>query len=275
MKKARIYLSLLTHVVLFAALLVIGIGCKNGKQRQEAVQIPAELSAPGDIESLTGYPLPSSTEVVNMIYEAGATYNLTLSNDAQKAGDYITQRDKALNLGVYGADLAYSSTYMMKQKSLFYLEACKTLIDELGIATTFNLTYADRVENNLDNRDSMMIIVEESFIDTWDHLVTNEQDILARLVVCGSWVEGMYISVHVAKGARDNTSLMEILANQDNSLNKLVSLMEPVKDVNDVANIYQGLVELQGIYEGVGESLTEDQLDLISSKVGTLREAIV
>ncbi len=275
MKKALIYPSLLTCVVLFATLLVIGYGCKNAQQKQEAIPIPEELSAPSDIESLTGYPLPSSTEVVNLIYEAGATYNLTLSNDAQKAGDYITQRDKALNLGVYGADLAYASTYMMKQRSLFYLEACKTLIDELGIATTFNLTYADRVESNLDNRDSMMMIVEDSFIDTWDHLVTNEQDILARLVVCGSWIEGMYITVNVAKSAKDNTTMMEILANQDNSLNKLVSLLEAVKDVNEVTSIFQGLVELQGIYEGVGESLTGDQLALVSEKVAALRDAIV
>jgi len=275
MKKANISPSFLTYAGIFALLLTIGYGCKNAKQQQEAVEIPSDLMPEDDIESLTGYPLPTSYEVVNLIYEAGASYILTLSNDPQKAGDYITQRDKALNLGVYGADLAYASTYMMKQRSLFYLEASKTLIDELGISTTFNMSYSNRVENNIDNRDSMILIVEESFIDTWDHLVTNEQDILARLVVSGSWIEGMHITSNIAQSARDNTTLLEILANQGNSLNKLVSLLEPVKDVDDISMIYQGLLEIQAIYEGVGESMTEDQLELVSSKVGELRNAIV
>ena len=39
--------------------------------------------------------------------------------------------------------------------------------------------------------------------------------------------------------------------------------------------IYQSLVELQGIYEGVGESLTDKQLETISDKVKELRNTIV
>jgi hypothetical protein len=228
-----------------------------------------------DIEALTGYPLPTSYEITSLIYEAGAPYILSLSNDPQKAGDYITQRDKALNLGVYGADLCYASAYMMKQRTLFYLESSKTLIDELGISTSFNMHYAERVENNLDNRDSVIAIVEESFFDTWDHLVTNEQDILARLVVSGSWIEGMYITTSIAKSSRDNTTFLQILATQSNSLNKLVSLLEPVKDMNDISMIYQRLIELQGIYENVGESLTSDQLEAVFGKVAELRQAII
>jgi hypothetical protein len=164
---------------------------------------------------------------------------------------------------------------MMKQRTMFFLEASKTLVDELGISTSFNMNYAERVENNLDDRDSLMRIVEDSFFDTWDHLINNKQDILARLVVSGSWIEGMYITTNVAQSSRDNTTFMEILANQSNSLNKLVSLLEPVKDVNEISMIYQSLVELQGIYEGVGESLTDKQLETISDKVKELRNTIV
>ncbi len=262
---------------MIAILLVTLYGCKNAQQRQEAEQpvSVAEMPMGNDIEALTGYPLPTSYEITELIYETGTPYILTLSNDPQKAGDYITQRDKALNLGVYGADLAYASSYRMKQRTMYYLEASKTLIDELGINTSFNMSYADRVEQNLDDRDSLILIVEESFYDTWDHLVTNKQDILARLVVSGSWIEGMYITASITKSARDNTKFMEILANQKNSLNKLVSLLEPVQDVNDISLIYQHLVELQGIYEGVGDVLTAEQLEMITEKLNGLRAEIV
>jgi hypothetical protein len=275
MKKAVISPFLYIVTGLLAIMLVLGYGCRNAQQRQGET-IPDELDIPDDnIEALTGYPLPTSYEITNLIYEAGAGYILSLSNDAQKASDYITQSDKALNLGIYGADLCYASTYMMKQRVLNYLEATKILIDELGINTKFNLNYAERVENNLDDRDSIIQIVEASFFDTWDHMVSNEQDILARLMVSGSWIEGMYITTNIAKSSRDNTTFLEILATQSGSLNKLVSLLEPVQDTSDISMIYQNLVEIQGIYEGIGETMTTDQLDMITSKITELRNSLV
>ncbi len=276
MKKALISRNLLT---LFGAMAILAIalyGCKNA-QKKEAAEAPSipDMSMGEDIEALTGYPMPTAYEITDLIYDAGASYILSLSNDPQKAGEYITQRDKALNLGVYGADLCYASTYMMKQRTLFYLDASKTLIDELGISTTFNMNYAERVESNLDNRDSINHIVEDSFFDTWDHLVSNKQDILARLVVSGSWIEGMYITANIAKSARDNTTFLEILATQKNSLNKLISLLEPVQDNQDITSIYEHLKDLQVVYEGVGDSLTLEQLTSVTAKVDELRQSIV
>lgn len=262
---------------MIAILLISLYGCKNAQQKQEADLPDAgeDFQGGDNLEALTGYPLPTSYEVTDLIYKAGASYDMKLSNDPNKTGDYITQRDKALNLGVYGADLCYATTYKMRQKTLYYLDATKTMIDELGINTEFNMDYAERVENNLNDRDSVMQIVEDSFFDTWDHLINNKQDILARLMVSGSWIEGMYITINIAEGARDNTTILEILATQKNSLDKLVSLLEPVQDVSEISPIYQHLVEIQMIYEGVGDSLTKEQLTQISEKVMALRESIV
>ena len=94
-------------------------------------------------------------------------------------------------------------------------------------------------------------------------------------MVSGSWIEGMYITANIAKSSRDNTTFMEILATQSNSLDKLVSLLEPAQDVSEISMIYKNLLDLQGIYEGVGESMTSEQLDLVLAKVKELRDAVV
>jgi hypothetical protein len=180
-----------------------------------------------------------------------------------------------LNLGVYAADLCYATTYMMKQATMNYLEASKILIDDLGISTTFNITYAERIEANIDDRDSLILVVTESFDDTWNYLVENQQDVLARLVVCGSWIEGIYITSNVASKAIDNTSFLEALARQKNSLNELVGLLEPVKDVEEVSDLYKGLFEIQEFYEGVGDIMTDEQLKIVSEKIDSLRASIV
>jgi len=277
MKKAM-YQQLRLYVIgLLTTSLVLFTGCNNTKKKKDIEIPPTEDIAPREdlIPDLSGYPVPTSYDITKYIYQAGAPYILSLSNAPEKAGEYITQRDKVLNLGVYAADLCYATTYMMKQGTMNYLEASKILIEDLGISTTFNITYAERIEQNIDDRDSLIAVVTESFDDTWNYLVENQQDVLARLVVCGSWIEGVYITTNVALKAIDNTAFLEALAKQKISLNELVDLLEAVKDVPEVSDLYKGLFEIKEFYVGVGETMTDEQLKILEEKIGTLRSSIV
>ena len=277
MKKAMYHFARLFVIGVVSTSILLFSGCNSASQKQDKNAPPAEdaVDTEAVVEELSGYPVPTSYEITKLIYESGSPYIVSLSNGPEKAGEYITQRDKVLNLGVYAADLCYATTYMMKQGTMNYLEASKTLIDELGISTTFNISYAERIESNIDNRDSLINIVTESFGDTWDYLVENKQDVMARLVVCGSWIEGIYITSNVALKAIDNTAFLEALARQKTSLNRLVNLLEPVKDVEEVTEIFKGLFDLREFYEGVGDKLTEEQLKVVVENINALRESIV
>ncbi|MCD4710750.1 MAG: hypothetical protein K8R52_07895 [Bacteroidales bacterium] len=277
MKKALYQQPRLFVIGLVTTTLILFSGCNYTQKKQDKETPAAEEQATKEavVEELSGYPIPTSYEITKLIYQSGAPYILSLSNGPEKAEEYITQRDKVLNLGVYATDLCYATTYMMKQGTMNYLEASKILIDDLGISTTFNITYAERIESNIDDRDSLIQIVSESFGDTWNYLVENEQDVLARLVVSGSWIEGVYITTNVALKASDNTAFLEALAKQKNSLNKLVDLLEPVKDVEEVTELYKGLFDLQVFYEGVGDIMTDEQLKIVSETIEALRGSIV
>ncbi len=145
----------------------------------------------------------------------------------------------------------------------------------MEITTAFNVDYAERVENNMDERDSLILIITDSFYDTWNYLIQHEKDKLAILVVSGSWIEGLYITAQIAVTATDNTKFLEIIAQQKKSLNKLIEIIDPVKEDKDVADIYKGLIDLNGIYEAVGESLTEEQLEQVLNTIEPLRESLV
>ena len=278
MKKAPFKLAGLISIAMIIASLVFFTGCNNPqKKAAEGGDTPQEEmeSAEEMIEELSGYPVPKSSQITQLIYEAGARYNLHISNGPEKAGDYVTQRDKVLNLGVYAADLAYATTYSMKQATMNYLEASKILIDDLGISTTFNISYADRIEANIDNRDSLIQIVEESFEDTWQYMTQNKQDVMARLVVCGSWIEGFYLTSKVAALADDNTALLEALARQKSSLEGLIDVLDSVKNAEEVSDIYEALADMFEVYKDVGDTLTEEQFQVLSEKIDVLRSSIV
>ncbi len=277
MKKAMYQQVRLFVIGLLTTTLILFSGCNTTPKKQDAGIPKTPEVAPREdvVKDLSGYEVPTSYDITKHIYQAGAPYILSLSNGPEKASEYITQRDKVLNLGVYAADLCYATTYMMKQGTMNYLEASKILIEDLGISTTFNITYAERIEENIDNRDSLIAVVTESFDDTWNYLVENQQDILARLVVCGSWIEGVYITTNVALKAIDNTAFLEALARQKKSLNELVNLLEGVKEVEEVSDLYKGLYDIQEFYDGVGDIMTDEQLKILEGKIGTLRNSIV
>ena len=277
MKKDLITQSVSRTLIVILGIIMVLSACKSTKKESTEAAGPAEKPTEKEtvILELTSYPIPSAYEITDMLQKAGASYILTLSNPASKVGNYISSAEKALNLGVYGTDLSYASTYMMKQETMRYIESSKKLIDELEISTTFSADYAIRVENNLDSRDSLISIISDSFIDTWEYLVENEQDKLAILVISGSYIEGIYITTQIAITAADNTSLLEIIAHQKKSLNSLIGVIEPIKDDADISDIYKRLTDLAKIYEDVGETLTDEQLEKVLSTIEPLRESIV
>src|SRR5690606_28686195 len=67
------------------------------------------------------YPLPTTFEVTEMLNRIGAAYILTLSNPVSNVERYLTEKAKAINLGVYSADLSYASTYNQKQATIDYM----------------------------------------------------------------------------------------------------------------------------------------------------------
>jgi hypothetical protein len=226
----------------------------------------------GQIAGPDDYPIPTPVEVVSMLQRAGAPYVLGVSNPVSNADKYFTEKSKALNLGVYGADLSYAATYEMNQEIRRYLQVSKQLIDDLNISTSFNRQLVDQVERNLDNKDTLIHLVSDVFHDTYDFLTSNRRDDLSLLVVTGSWIEGMYITSQIALGARDNHELTGIILQQDGPLEVLLSIMEEYPDLEDLYN------ELHVIYDFLQEQqspMAARNLDLFAGMIEELRTEIV
>jgi len=276
MKRSNFFKTLNAGLVI---LLVTGlIACtsrpdKSGSKEPEASEI--DTLKEKVIENMSGYPLPTSFQITTMLNEAGAPYILSISNPPSNAGNYFTQVEKAVNLGIYGADLSYASTYMMKQETMLYLDASKKLTDEIEISSAFNQTYAERVESNLENGDSLINIISDSFIDTYNYLTDNKQDKLAILVMAGSWIEGLYITTQIAITAADNTAVLDIILHQQSSLNKLIEIMEPIKGDENVIEISNGLNELKGHYDAIEDQMSDETFEKIVSTVESIRNKIV
>jgi len=254
MKAANLKIQLVTISVIL--IFIAGMtGCTGKKEKEsqapgEEITLDEEVTKKDElVKEVIDYPLPTAFEVTKLLIDAGAGYILDLSNDIENVNNYISLKSKALNLGIYGADLSYAATYNQTQETMQYLEASSKLIDELQISTAFNQALVERVENNIDNVDSLIIIISDSFYETYEYLQKNEQDVLSLLILAGSWIEAMYISTQISIISTDNKQIVEIISDQRNSLTTLLETLEPSKDDEMIRDIYAELSEIKAIFD--------------------------
>ena len=175
------------YTVILFALAISVVACKpvdNKKSAKQTVKPLLKKTIEKQVKDVV-YPLPTTFELTSMLNRIGADYILGLSNSTENADKYFTEKARALNLGVYGADLSYASTYNRKQETMLFLKASKTIIDNLEITSTYNETLVEDVEKNLDNKDQLVKLVTNSFYDTYEFLNKNGKANLSLLVVSG------------------------------------------------------------------------------------------
>lgn len=221
------------------------------------------------------YPLPTSFEVIEMINDLEMGYDIGISNFSENADQYFTEAKKAINLGVFGADLAYASTYQMKQEVMLFLETSRKLADDLGIATIYNEELIGDVESNIDEKEELVDLITNSFYDIFAQLNQNGKANLALLGVAGSWVESLFITTQVSANVYHNIGLVKIIHKQKTSLGTLMDVLNDNNGDEKIDDMIKKLTPLYNIYEAVDENLSEEQINAIVVEVEKLRTELV
>jgi hypothetical protein len=100
------------------------------------------------------FSIPSPIQTAFLLKEVGTTFQSSLLNSTDKASSYVTTQKKALNLGIYGADLGYATIYDQSQEAISYMAVSKKLTTELGISGLYDEAQLKRFESNIGNQDS-------------------------------------------------------------------------------------------------------------------------
>jgi hypothetical protein len=186
--------------------------------------------------------VPSPIETANLLKIAGAKYDKNLLNGADGISHYSTSAAQALNLGVYGTDLAFAGIFEQQADIMMYMACTGKLAEALHISSAFSPDRHKRLENNMNNRDSVLSIITDSYWDCDAMLHENEQQHASALMIAGGWIEGLYLACKVAEKTNSNDIRIRIVE-QRSSLDKLLVLLDKQKhaDVKPVADELRGL----------------------------------
>jgi len=198
------------------------------------------------------YSLPSPLETAMLIKRAGATYDEDLLNPLNNIDKYNTNIKKALNLGIYSADLSYSSLFDQTQSSVKYMANAKKLADGLGILNAIDENTIKKLENNMNNRDVVLDIISETFMNSNAYLSEENRPVMAVSVLIGGWIEGLYIATKLTNGSlTNNKKLIERIVYQKLSLYTVLNLLESFKGNQDADYLRKRMDDLKVIFDQV------------------------
>jgi len=143
------------------------------------------------------------------------------------------------------------------------------------MAKVYNEDLYNKIKQNFDNRDELVKILTSAFNETYAYLSDNDQQPLALLVVGGAWVEGMYLTTHVSEAAYQVAGISKVLLEQKKSFELFLDITKPYLTDASVADFVKLLDPVKKVYEGLGTSLTEQNIKDITKVIVDVREQIV
>ena len=299
----RKYMSIARMLIFIFPVLIIGCGDGGTGGGEEFEVDPQDQDISEEQQTRVErtekifYAIPSPMETVSLLKKAGAEYDKDILNDIENVDNYTSSAKMALNLGVYGSDLSYTSVFEQTQESMFYTSCAKKLSDNLNISGAFDEATMERMEDNLEDRDSLLSIISETYWIVDAYLKENDRENTSALIIVGGWVEGLYIATQVGT-AGSSEELNQRIAEQKLSLDNLIGLVNIYEPDADLTKVLEDLTQSKAAYEGVsggsgegvvtGEengvvvvggdgvsNLSNEQLAVLSETVRTIRDSYI
>jgi hypothetical protein len=162
-----------------------------------------------------------------------------------------TSFDKALKLGILGADLGYLNMYEKTGSSLDVLSAIRKIAEDIKVGQFFDFESIKRLSKNKSNLDSLLFISIDSYNKIDTYLRSNDRGQLSALMIIGVWIEGQYLATQVVKQYPDK-KLSDRIGEQKIILNDLLLLVSPYcnrdpeftglcKDMQDIKDKYRDI----------------------------------
>ncbi|MEQ9290194.1 MAG: hypothetical protein RIG77_24900 [Cyclobacteriaceae bacterium] len=268
LKHTKTYLSLA-----LAAFLLYSCG-DSGKKgsdvKESAAFTEAESKIIDEIDKVV-HELPPPSEVPYMLQATGADFNPSFPNKLENASKYQNSMDKAaLNLGGYATDIGYLTSNDKTQEALKYMEVCQQLSDKVGISSAFDLDMMERFEKNLGNKDSLSNLINIAITMAEDKLEDSDKLNMVAMILSGSYIEGLYLSVMVIDTYPDDLlseenrnlilePLMKVIIDQEKSLIDIIALLKDIEQDEIIANIIAEFSILRILYD--------DDVAAISDKI--------
>tara|TARA_B100001758_G_C18374160_1_gene593240 strand:- start:626 stop:1546 length:921 start_codon:yes stop_codon:yes gene_type:complete len=238
--------------------------CQNSDSanitEEEVVQPDEVVVAEPVVDDGITYQVPTPNELFAVLKYANIKYDNSVVNDIANVNSYSTKSAKALNFGVYAADLAYASSLGSSNAASDYFETIKKLSADLGVENALDEAIMSRIQSNMEaaNGDSLFYLSNETYYKAYSYLEQNDRSDVLGMIVMGGWVEGLNIMLNVAE-FEEGSELSSRIADQKLTMSNLLVFASRLQndDINDIVSEMSSIEDLLNSLEYVS---SEDEL---------------
>lgn len=204
------------------------------------------------------FSIPSPLQTALLIRRSGMPYAKEMPLATEAAAKFAAKQQRALGLGMYGADLAYVTIHKDGQRALKTLQTIEQLSSQLELSNAFDKALLDRFKKSLNSEDSLLRLTGTAFREADGYLKSNERNDVSAWVLAGGWVEGMYLTIGQAGGKMDQ-AVVDRIGEQKHTLDDLIALLEQTDTEKSATALIASLKDLQGAYSGVSSTYQYQQ----------------
>jgi hypothetical protein len=218
-----------TLAILFAC-----FSCRNSANKSEGFVFPEADSVPvGEAEKLSAEAIAeisknisSPVEIANLLQLLEVPFSPEYLASSVDANKQTTAFDKALALGILGADLGYLNMYEKTGTSIDILSSIRKLAEGIRVGQYFDFETIKRLSLNKSNLDSLLFLSIDSYTKIDQYLRNDNRGHLSALMIIGVWTEAQYLATQVVKRYPDQM-LKDRIGEQKIILNDLIMLADP------------------------------------------------
>ena len=267
MKRKKIIISLFCAS---AALLTVSCGGTgdNGELNNVDIVDTTAMIVENN-ETTIEYSVPTPNELFEIIKLQGGEQQLNLVNPLENSENYVDQKSKSINFGIYSADIAYLSCFGIGVDFLKYFKQIEELGEELGISGAFDTEMMDRIENNEGDSDSLFAISNDSYYDSYLYLEENDKGVELSLIMAGGYVESLYIICNLVGAYSDDDPIIGKIGDQKIVLENLIDFISEYAEDPAVNDVIGDLMDLSDVFESSME-FEETESSVENDSDGTL-----
>tara|TARA_B100001109_G_scaffold255831_1_gene261349 strand:- start:14193 stop:15098 length:906 start_codon:yes stop_codon:yes gene_type:complete len=227
---------------------------KANLDETESEKLKTEAEAPLKKSLNKAYfPIPSPEQMFGFINDNGVDYAKSLTNSAANESNYTDPTSKALNFGVYTADLAYAAAYQDIETTLELYTVVKKIGSDLNIEEMMNDEMLQEVQAHLEDKDSLTIIAGQSYYQAVEFMERNEMQGKLALMSLGGWVESMYITLNAINGYDENEETTQRIADQKVTFGNLYTYLKKNESFAGVKEAIANSQEIRSVFASLKE----------------------
>jgi hypothetical protein len=251
---------------LFAGLFLLISSCGGGEEKKEVITEEREQTTENP-ETIVDFNIPSPSEQFALISKMDVNKNTKIMHDPEMADKYSTSTQKALNFGVYTADVAYLTSFNETNKYLTYFGKLEKLGNDIGVAQVFGKQLGELAKKWDGNADSLFRLSDETYNKTFQRLIEIDKGNELSLMLVGGWIESMHLMIGSSKGYGKSPKLEQAIADQKLVAENLMEFLVSYQDNADVAGYTKEISAILDIYKQMDCSSSETKVENANGKL--------